>query len=121
MLVDVAMVKTEIKPKADSTLRNMRKDKLIEYIRTLEHNYNVAVSFNRQQAENFLAMEKKPLTLEELKQIEGPVLVCYPQETFGPQHPLRDNMSCSRDKFSFNEYGKTWVAFPYEADGRRLP
>lgn len=50
MLVDIGEVKKHIKPKADSTLLNMRKDDLIEYIRTLEHNYNVAVSFNENQA-----------------------------------------------------------------------
>lgn len=50
MVVDVGVVKNHIKPKADSTLYNMRKDDLIEYIRTLEHNYNVAVSFNENQA-----------------------------------------------------------------------
>ena len=50
MVVDIGEVKKHIKPKADSTLRNMRKDDLIEYIRTLEHNYNVAVSFNENQA-----------------------------------------------------------------------
>ena len=54
MLVDVALVKNHIKPQATSTLRNMKKDALIEYIRTLEYNYNTAVSFNNQQAENFL-------------------------------------------------------------------
>ena len=51
MIVDVGVVKNHIKPKADSTLYNMRKVDLIEYIRTLEHNYNVAVSFNENQAE----------------------------------------------------------------------
>ena len=50
MVIDIGIVKNHIKPKADSTLRNMRKDDLIEYIRTLEHNYNVAVSFNENQA-----------------------------------------------------------------------
>ena len=50
MVVDIGEVKRHIKPKADSTLLNMRKDYLIEYIRTLEHNYNVAVSFNENQA-----------------------------------------------------------------------
>lgn len=50
MVVDVGVVKNHIKPKADSTLYNMRKADLIEYIRTLEHNYNVAVSFNKNQA-----------------------------------------------------------------------
>ena len=50
MVFDVGVVRNYIKPKADSTLYNMRKDDLIEYIRTLEHNYNVAVSFNENQA-----------------------------------------------------------------------
>ena len=50
MVVDVGVVRNYIKPKADSTLYNMRKVDLIEYVRTLEHNYNVAVSFNENQA-----------------------------------------------------------------------
>ena len=50
MVVDIGIVRNYIKPKADSTLYNMRKVDLIEYIRTLEHNYNVAVSFNENQA-----------------------------------------------------------------------
>ena len=50
MVVDCGEVKRHIKPKADNTLRNMRKDDLIEYIRCLENNYNVAVSFNENQA-----------------------------------------------------------------------
>lgn len=50
MVVDIGEVKRHIKPKADSTLYNMRKADLIEYVRTLEHNYNVAVSFNENQA-----------------------------------------------------------------------
>ena len=56
MLVDISLVKTYITPKATSTLRSMKKDDLIEYIRTLENNYNTAVSFNNQQAENFLTI-----------------------------------------------------------------
>lgn len=50
MVVDIGEVKRHTKPKADSTLYNMRKADLIAYIRTLEHNYNVAVSFNENQA-----------------------------------------------------------------------
>ena len=50
MIVDIGEVKKHIKPKADSTLYNMRKVDLIEYVRCLEHNYNVAVSFNENQA-----------------------------------------------------------------------
>ena len=59
MVVDIGSVRSYIKPKADSTLYNMRKVDLIEYIRILEHNYNVAVSFNNQQAKNFETMLKK--------------------------------------------------------------
>lgn len=61
MLVDIGEVKRHIKPKADSTLRNMRKDSLIEYIRTLEHNYNVAVSFNENQARYIESLEVAPV------------------------------------------------------------
>lgn len=50
MLVDMDEVRKHIKPKAHSTLCNMRKADLIDYIRCLEHNYNVAVSFNENQA-----------------------------------------------------------------------
>ena len=50
MVVDIGEVRKYIKPKADSTLYNMRKVDLIDYVRTLEHNYNVAVSFNENQA-----------------------------------------------------------------------
>lgn len=50
MVADIGEVKRHIKPKADSTLRNMRKEDLIEYIRCLENNYNVAASFNENQA-----------------------------------------------------------------------
>lgn len=49
-MVDIASFKTSIKPKADSTLYNMRKSELIEYIRCLENNYNAAVWFNENQA-----------------------------------------------------------------------
>ena len=42
---------TGTKPKAYSTLCNMRKDELIEYIRLLEENHNTAVVFNQRQAE----------------------------------------------------------------------
>lgn len=62
MVVDVGVVKNHIKPKADSTLHNMKKADLIEYIRTLEHNYNVVVSFNENQAkyiESLNAVEVK--------------------------------------------------------------
>ena len=58
MVIDANIVKRHIRPKADSTLMNMKKADLIEYVRTLEHNYNVAVSFNEQQARNIETMIK---------------------------------------------------------------
>ena len=70
MLVNLEEFNTQIKPKADKTLNNMRKKDLITYIRTLEHNYNVAVSFNDQQARNFqklltdLENERNSLTIK---------------------------------------------------------
>ena len=68
MVVDVGEVRKHIKPKADSTLHNMRKSGLIEYIRCLEHNYNAAVSFNENQAkyvESLNILPKVPGTWEE--------------------------------------------------------
>lgn len=68
MVVDVGEVRRHIKPKADSTLHNMRKSGLIEYIRCLEHNYNVAVSFNENQAkyvESLNILPKVPGSWEE--------------------------------------------------------
>ena len=38
MLVDVTLVNTYHKPYADSTLNNMKKSELIEYVRMLENN-----------------------------------------------------------------------------------
>lgn len=61
MVVDIGEVKRHIKPKADSTLRNMRKDDLIEYIRCLENNYNVAVSFNENQAKYIESLDVEPV------------------------------------------------------------
>ena len=61
MVVDIGEVTRHIKPKADNTLRNMRKDDLIEYIRCLENNYNVAVSFNNQQAKNIESLDVAPV------------------------------------------------------------
>lgn len=50
LIFDVSEIRKAIKPKADSTLNNMRKADLIEYIRCLENNYNAAVWFNENQA-----------------------------------------------------------------------
>ena len=68
MIVDVDEIKRHMKPKADSTLRNMKKDDLIAYIRTLEHNYNVAQSFLDQQARNFA--EYAPVVHGQMEEIE---------------------------------------------------
>jgi hypothetical protein len=79
MLVDIGEVKKHIKPKADSTLHNMRKDKLFEYIRTLEHNYNVAVSFNENQARYIESLGVLPNWIpvnERLPEESGQYIVC---------------------------------------------
>ena len=52
MLDLAATKKPRRKTYSDSTLMNMRKADLLEYIRTLEHNYDVAIQFNEQQASN---------------------------------------------------------------------
>ena len=57
MVVDIGEVKRHIKPKADSTLYNMRKSDLIEYVRTLEHNYNVGATFLENQAKYIESLE----------------------------------------------------------------
>ncbi len=57
VLMDLSQVGKHCETKADSTLNNMKKADLIEYIRMLEHNYNVAVYFNIQQVKNFQMME----------------------------------------------------------------
>lgn len=80
MVVDIGEVKRHIKPKADSTLRNMRKDELIEYIRCLENNYNVAVSFNENQAKYIESLGALPVWIpvtERLPEIYSPVLIKY--------------------------------------------
>ena len=41
-----------LRPKKASTLQNMRKTELIEYIRQLEHNYNAEQYFLNEQAKN---------------------------------------------------------------------
>ena len=57
VLMDFNQIGKHCEVKADSTLNNMKKEELIQYIRTLEHNYNVSVDFNIQQVKNFQMME----------------------------------------------------------------
>ena len=52
VVVDLDKCLRPIKQKAYSTMCNMRKQDLIDYIRELEHNYNVAIAYNEQQAQN---------------------------------------------------------------------
>ena len=71
VLMDISQVGKHCETKADSTLNNMKKADLIEYIRMLEHNYNVAVDFNIQQVKNFQMMEslfRTNMTWESLPQ-----------------------------------------------------
>lgn len=95
MVVDVGMVKKHIKPKADSTLYNMRKVDLIEYIRTLEHNYNVAVSFNENQAKYIesLGFNKVVLCKDCLHRKER--VCCNPSAGMWVGVELKDNDFCS--------------------------
>ena len=65
VLMDFNQIGNHCKVKADSTLNSMKKEELIQYIRILEHNYNVAVDFNIQQVKNFETMEKR--IVEELE------------------------------------------------------
>ena len=55
--------------------------------------------------------ESRPLTLDEVRQAQGSVWICYPQETWGSQSPDKTALDCSRCKFNFEDYGKTWIAF----------
>lgn len=65
VLMDFSKIGEHCKALSDSTLNNMKKEDLIKYIRTLEHNYNVAVDFNIQQVKNFEMMESR--IVEELE------------------------------------------------------
>ena len=85
MVVDIGIVRNYIKPKADSTLYNMRKVDLIEYVRTLEHNYNVAVSFNENQAKYIesLTVQKWIPVTERLPDKDGTYLVRWANKSVG--------------------------------------
>ena len=73
--------------------------------------FDMAISALRQQ-EHFREVTKKvePLTLDELRKMDETVWVCYPQPTFGT-NLLSEHMDCTRYKFSFADYGKTWLAY----------
>ena len=58
MLHDINQYVVHREHKATSTLKAMTKVELIEYIRMLEHDYNVAVDFNERQARNIEQMMK---------------------------------------------------------------
>lgn len=75
MVVDVGIVKNHITPKADSTLYNMRKADLIEYIRCLENNYNVAVSFNENQAKYIESLGIKEVVHGRWVKVDDGVLI----------------------------------------------
>ena len=59
-MIDVAQNKHHLKLKATNTLLNMRKLKPNQYIRDIEHNYNVAETFTAPQAKiNGAKMDKE--------------------------------------------------------------
>lgn len=63
MIADMGVLGMSVKPKADSTLQNMRKSDLIEYIRCLEHNHNALAWMYENQVRllDELAKDKKPM------------------------------------------------------------
>lgn len=97
MVVDIGVVKNHIKTKADSTLRNMRKDDLIEYIRCLENNYNVAVSFNNQQAKNIELLIPKWIPVTEGLPTELPKDGSAWSERVRPSVDVLVKRKCSKD------------------------
>ena len=52
VLVDISAIRCPHKPLADSTLNNMKKSDLIEYVRMMEKNANAATAMLNQQYEN---------------------------------------------------------------------
>ena len=121
MVIDASFVKRHIKPKADSTLLNMKKADLVEYIRTLEHNYNVAVSFNEQQARNIETMIKDGvipqqwISVEERLPDEREVVMCWPKAYV---HPIfckwdESNLCWDNDCWTFGRGLIThWMPLP---------
>ena len=94
-----------------------RADELLSEVTVLDdpemaEAHRVAISALRQQEtvtnRNGL---NEPLTLDELRKMDGEVWVCYPQAIFGSNLPPAEDMSCSRYKFRFSDYGKTWLAY----------
>ncbi len=78
-IIDLAAIKKAIEPKANSTLNNMKKADLIDYIRCLENNYNTAVWFNENQAKyvESLKLPKWIPVSERLPDIGVSVLMHY--------------------------------------------
>lgn len=101
MVVDIGEVKRHIKPKADSTLRNMRKEDLIEYIRCLENNYNVAVSFNNQQAKNCEKLLAKAVEVVRCEKCR----YCDPERHYC-DHPMSTSIPIPRKLDDFCSYGE---------------
>lgn len=67
ILMDFNQIGKHCKVLETSTLMKMTKEDLIQYIRTLEHNYDVSVDFNIQQVKNFEEMEKR--IVEEIEKV----------------------------------------------------
>lgn len=94
MTINASEIKKAIKPKADSTLNNMKKSELIEYIRCLEYNYNTAVWFNENQARYIEKIGIENVrsqwisVKERLPESQKEVLVSAKTKTFG----YRDTM-----------------------------
>ena len=67
MVHDINQWGVHRKPKTTTALKAMTKAELIEYIRILEHDYNVAVDFNELQARNIEQMVKDGKLIEVIR------------------------------------------------------
>lgn len=67
MLHDINQYGVHREHKTTTTLKAMTKAELIEYIRMLEHDYNVAVDFNERQARNIEQMMKDGKLVEVIR------------------------------------------------------
>lgn len=114
-LRDVDSVLTPIKPKADSTLHSMKKDELVEYVRCLEHNYNVAVSFNENQARYIESLNTVTLPCS----IGDKVYRVDRGNFFSDYRPFVQELTVTEISWKHEKYGDKDLGFAIIADGIR--
>lgn len=97
VVVDMSKLIEYQKPYADATLKNMRKDDLIRYIRSIEYNLNVAITWNRQQAEN----------VKDWK----PVVYAHWEKHYDENGEIKSYLTCSHCHYPVSS--KFWVEGKY--------